>query len=131
MLATDTDETGNEIGPAMQYPVPVAVHGINIVNTIAHSDHVTSSPIPSNGWQKIAVGVTSSKGGALSVQRYLDAAASVPIGAAISATLTAATAGSVSATDGVPFAAFTVTITNTDGAAAATLSNLAILQQSA
>ena len=131
MFATDTDETGREIGPAMQYQVPASVHGINIANPIPHGGSASSEAIPSNGWQKIAVGVTSSKGGALSIQRYLDVAGTIPVGAAISTTLVAATANSVTATDGVPFLSFIVTITNTDGSAAATLSDLAVLQQSA
>jgi hypothetical protein len=114
------------VGPAAQSTVPVGVHGLNA--TVAASGNTLSNLIKSDGYKTIAVGVTSSQGGAINVQRYLDDAGLVKQGAAISATLAANTAQVCNVTDGNPFASYTVTITNTGGSTA-TLTNLAILQQ--
>lgn len=110
--------------PPLQIQVPSAVHGI--VASVPASGNVQSSLINTDGWPKAAIGVTSSQAGQIEVQRYLDDAGLVPQGAALTAALTAATAGVLNITDGVPFAAMKVMITNT-GASAATLTNLAIL----
>jgi hypothetical protein len=114
------------IGPTVQAPVPAAVHGL--ASTVAASGSITSNLIPSDGYKVIAVGVTSTQAGQIQVQRYLDDAGTVKQGPALTASLTATTAGVCNVTDGNPFASFAVTITNTGGSSA-TLTNLGILLQ--
>ena len=114
-------------GGSMQVLVPATVHAL--ASTIPLSSNITSNLILSDGMKTVAVGVKSTKTGAINVQRYLDDAGLVPQGAALTTALAANTAAVLNVTDGNPFASFTVNITNTDGAAAATLTNLAILLQ--
>lgn len=114
-------------GGAMQVIVPSSVHGL--ASTIPLSSNTISNLLFADGMQIGAVGVKSTKTGAINVQRYLDDAGTVPQGAALTAALTANTAAVVNITDGLPFASFTVQITNTDGTNPATLTNLAILLQ--
>lgn len=83
----------------------------------------TSALIQSNGYGALAVGATSSASGSISVQRYIDPEGTIPQGPALTASLSAGTAGVVNATDGVPFASFTITI------AGGTLSNVGLLLQ--
>jgi hypothetical protein len=113
-------------GPSMQAIVPASVH--NLASTIAASGNTLSNLIVTDGYKTLSVGVTSTQTGQISVQRYLDDAGTVKQGAAVTAALTANTAGVCNVTDGNPFSSYTVTITNTGGSTA-TLSNLAILQQ--
>lgn len=113
-------------GGAMQVLVPATVH--NLPATIAAGNHVTSNLIPSDGLQIGAVGVTSSQGGVVTVQRDLDDAGTVKQGAALTATLSAGVAQVLNITDGNPFASFTVDISNTGGGTA-NLTNLGILLQ--
>ena len=115
-------------GPVAQFPVSAVVHGINVTNTVPASGNVTSNLLQSDGHKILAVGVTSTQAGAINIQRYLDQAASVAQGAALTQALVAATPAVLNVTDGLPFMSFTVKITNT-GASAATLSNLVILMQ--
>jgi hypothetical protein len=114
------------LGGAMQGIVPPTVHGLPA--TIASSGNATSNLIFADGLQLIAIGLTSSQTGVLTVQRYLDDAGSVPQGAPITANLTANTAGTLNILDGVPYATFTVAVSNTGGSTA-NLTNLAILLQ--
>lgn len=81
----------------------------------------TSPLILSGGYPRIAIGATSSATGSITVQRYLDAAGTIPQGAALTQALTAATAGVLNISDGAPFQSFTVTI------AGGTLSNVGAL----
>ena len=126
---TSLGEIGNQVnpGPAMQALVPATVHGLG--TAVTHSSSITSNLIFSDGYQIVAVGVTSTKAGAINVQRYLDDAGTIKQGAALTAALTANTAQVLNVTDANPFASFTVNITNTDGSVDATLSNLGILLQ--
>lgn len=114
------------MGPSVQAQVPSAVHGLG--STITASGNTTSNLINSDGYKTLAVGATSTQGGQISVQRYLDDAGTVKQGAPVTATLMANTAQVCNVTDGNAFASYTVTITNTGGSTA-TLTNVAILQQ--
>ena len=115
------------IGPVVQQPVPSGVHGL--AGTIAASGSTVSNLLFADGYKALAVGATSTQNGQISVQRYLDDAGQVAQGAPVTSPLTANTPGVVNITDGQPFSAYKVTITNSSGSTAATLSNVAILQQ--
>jgi len=84
-----------------------------------------SDLLQSGGYTKLAVGATNSVSGSIVVQRYLDVAGTIPQGAPLTQALTAATAGVLNVTDGLPFLSFTVQITG-----AGTLSNVGALLQS-
>lgn len=84
-----------------------------------------SQIIPTGGYPRIAVTLTSSTSGTLSVQRYLDAAGTIPQGAPVTASLTAATSATLNITDLAACQSFTISVPS-----GATLSNAAVLLQS-
>ena len=96
-------------------------------SSIAASGTWTSNLLPTDGFKVIAVGVTSSQAGVLSVQRYLDTAGLVAQGPPITQAITAATPAVVNANDNAPAQSFKITITNTNGSSAATITNFACL----
>lgn len=116
-----------DVGSAAQILLTPAAMGLS--TSIAASGSVASGVIQTNGYKAFAFATTSSQAGTVSIQRYLDAAATIPQGAPLTATLTAATAAVVNATDGVPFQSAIVTVTNS-GTVAATLTNTGLLLQS-
>lgn len=118
MLAkTQTDvHTPVDSGPLVQAFLTAAQLGLTSPGT--------SPLMSSGGYPRIAVGATSSATGSISVQRYLDAAGTIPQGPALTQALSAATAGVLNVSDGAPFQTFTVTITG------GTLSNVGALLQS-
>lgn len=99
-------------------------------STIAAAGQWQSAILPADGFRALAFGATSSQAGAMSVQRFIDTAGQVPQGTATTQTLAAGVAGSVSIVDGLPFASFQITITNT-GASTATVTNFAVLMNAA
>ncbi len=113
-------------GPALQLQVPASLH--QMPSTVAAGTTASSAVIVSDGYQRIAVAVTSSQAGTLSLQRYLDQAGSIAQGAAISASLSANQPAVINATDGLPFQSLVVSVANS-GSAGASLSALVILLQ--
>ncbi len=113
------------VGPRAQYSVPLSFVA---PLTIPAGGVVTSDFIPSGGMTGIAVGATSTQAGMISVQRFLDMAATIPIGAPATASLSAGTANGLTITDGVIFLSFTVSLSNSSSAAAS-LTGLAVVQQ--
>ncbi len=116
-----------DIGSAGQLLLTPPAMGL--ATSVPASGSVSSNVIPTNGNKSFAFGVTSSQAGTVSIQRYIDFAGTIPQGPALTASLTAATAAVVNATDGVPFQAVKVTVTNS-GTAAATLTDTGFLIQS-
>lgn len=94
--------------------------------TIAAASNWLSSVVVSDGFKSISVGAKSTQTGAINIQRYIDRAGTIPVGAVITASLVANTAQWVTSNDGVAFQSFTVQITNT-GASAATITNFGVL----
>jgi hypothetical protein len=95
--------------------------------TIAASGTYQSAIIINYNGPALVVGLTSSQAGVLSLQRYADLAGTIPVGAAITQNLTAATAASVGVNDGLPYLSFAFSITNTSGSTAANVTNLSIV----
>ena len=85
-----------------------------------------SPVLPSDGFRAIVVGATSTQGGVIVITRYIDQAGTVLVPPSSQVALTAGAPNAAVVSDSVPFAAFTVTITNT-GAAVATVSNFGVL----
>jgi hypothetical protein len=126
-LRSDNLGVGGELGPSLQAALSAAILGLTA--NVPASGQLQSSVLMSNGWKFVAVGMKSTQAGALTVQRYLDAAGTIPVGAPVTASLVANTAQYVFAGgDNVPFLSYQVTVTNTSGTAA-TLSNVAGLLQ--
>ncbi len=105
-------------GPLAQVFLTAAQLGLTVPGT--------SPLILSGGYPKLAICATNSVSGSISIQRYIDQSGTIPQGAPLTLALTAATAGVLNVTDGVPFQSFTVTISG-----AGTLSNVGALLQSA
>ena len=126
MTGVASEVAGSEEGSALQWQIPSAAH--NLVGPVPNGGNILSPVIPAPGWQKGAVGLTSTQAGQISVQRYIDAAGTVPVGAPLTAALVATVANWVSWQDGVPYGSFRITVTNTGGAPA-TLTNVAVLLQ--
>lgn len=117
------------IGPVAQVDLstwsglsPTGVPGA----TIGAGSNYTSGVIQANGFKSIAVGAKSTQVGAITIQRFMDAAGLVPIGALVSASLVASTSQWATVNDGLPFRSFQFSITNTSGSSA-TLSNFAAI----
>lgn len=113
-------------GPALQYQVPAAAH--QLPTSVAAGRTASSAVIPSDGYQKIALSVTSTEAGTLTLQRYLDASGTVPQGAALQASIAAGQPALVNAVNGLPFQSLTVSVSNSGGTGA-NLTNLVVLLQ--
>jgi hypothetical protein len=126
---TDNSGVGGEPGPSLQWLMSATQLGL--AAPVPATGQLQSAVLIANGWKLFSLGLKSSQAGQISIQRFLDLAGTVPQGAAVTATLTAATAAFATVgTDGLPFASFQVSVTNTSGTPA-TLSNLQGLLQSA
>lgn len=108
-----------DAGPPVQVYIPLTGTGAPVFTA------GTSQVIPSGGYPRIAITVTSSVGGTLSVQRFLDAAGTIPQGAPVTLALTAATSGTLNIADLAPCQSFTVGVPS-----GATLTKAAVLLQS-
>lgn len=130
MVWVNSQNTGfldiRSVGPVAQ-AIPVIDP---LPTTIAAGGQWQSAILPADGFKALAVGVTSSQAGDLSVQRFIDTAGAVLQGTSTTQPLTAGAAGTVSIADGAPFASFQITITNT-GSLAATVTNFATLLNAA
>ena len=96
--------------------------------SVAAGGTASSAVIPSDGYQKIALSVTSTEAGTLTLQRYLDASGTVAQGAALQASIAAGQPALVNAVDGLPFQSLTVSVSNSGGTGA-NLTNLVVLLQ--
>lgn len=68
-----------------------------------------------NGWKSISVGAKLSVTGSITIQRWLDAAGTIPVGALITVALTAGISNWATVNDGVTFASVSVVVNNTTG----------------
>jgi hypothetical protein len=102
------------ITPPTPYPATLAGGG------------VYTSGVIQLGGNGINVAATMTQAGTLAIQRYADVAGTIPVGAAVSTTLVASTAGWTAVNDGFPAISFQVTLTNTSGSTA-TVSGMAIV----
>lgn len=136
MPLVGTEATGQYWEPVANGPVAqielvaadAALFGATLptTGTIAASSNWTSAAVISDGFKSISVGAKSTQTGAINIQRYIDRAGTIPVGAVVTAALTANTAQWASVNDGVAFQSFTVQITNT-GASAATVTGFGVL----
>lgn len=117
-------------GPLAQCDLSANAVAMPPATLSATTGSFTSGFIPSDGFKVIACGVKSSGAGALTVQRYVDAAGVFPQGAAVTAAIVAGTPLVVNVDDDLAFRSFTVTITNTSGSVA-TISNFVLLLNAA
>jgi hypothetical protein len=109
---------GSAVIPAPPTPPP---------STIVASGSWNSGVMLANGANRLAAAVTSSQNGVLTIQRYIDAAGTIPIGIAPTQAITANTLAWTWVNDGMPFLSWRVTVTNTGGSTA-NLTNVALLQ---
>ena len=110
-------------GPALQIVAPITWPA-----TIAASGTFTSTVVPTFGMPHVAVGVTLSNAGTLTMQPYLDAAGTVPAGAATTQALVAATGAVLDVNSGKVMGSMTVEIIN-GAASVGTLTHpIAVLQ---
>ena len=98
---------------------------VNLTTPVPGNGNVTSGPVNTQGLTRGAVGMKSDQAVTLSVQRYIDAAGLVPLGAAITVALAANVANSVNWTDGAPATSIVITVTNAGGTQA-NLINVAV-----
>lgn len=104
-------------GPLLQVYLTAAEIGLTAPGT--------SALIQAGGYPRIAVGATNSVAGSINVQRYLDAAGTIPQGPALTQALSAGVAGVLNVSDGAPFLSYTVNITG-----AGTVTGFGVLMQS-
>lgn len=101
------------VGPASQTQVPQNVH--NLPSSIAPNSAVNSNLIAVDGYTKVAVGLTSSQSGLLSIQRYLDPNGAVAVGAPVTLAIVAGQPVALTVNDGQMFSSFEVVLTNSSG----------------
>jgi hypothetical protein len=103
--------------------------------TIANAGQYTTGVVVSGGYKVLGIGVTSSNSGALVVTRFLDREGTIQVAAPLSTPIVAATPlivvvpNPATPADNLPFASFSVAITNTGGGIA-TITKFYILLQS-
>jgi hypothetical protein len=102
---------------------------IGISESIAASGNSVSNIIIMGGFKYFNIACKSTQAGTVSVQRYLDQAATMPVGTAITGSISANTAMNVDSVDNIPYQSMIITISNSGGSTA-TLSNCALLLQS-
>lgn len=104
------------VGPVVQTnPVPPMLPP----GSINGGANWNSGVIPSNGYCSIVAAATLAQAGTITIQRYLDIAGTIPIGAAVVTTLAAGVSGFASVSDAGFFQSFTVVVANTSGSAGA------------
>ena len=118
-------------GPIAQVDLSSSAVLGTVPSSIVASGSWTSNVTPTDGFQVIAVGVTSSQAGVLSVQRYLDIAGLVAQGGPVTQAMTAATPAVLNCSDHAPCQSFKISITNASGSTAANITNFACLLNAA
>lgn len=118
-------------GPASQvflsqYAGLKADGSLPTTGTIAAAGSYQSQAVIGAGYSKLVLGCKSSQAGVITVQRFVDEAGLVPLGAPVTATLVAATAQWLSIVDGLPFGSFSFSISNTGGSPA-TVTNFGLM----
>jgi hypothetical protein len=104
--------------------------------TIANAGQFSTGVLVSDGYKIIGVGVTSSNSGALIISRFLDREGTILVTTALSTPIVAATPlivvvpNPATPADNLPFASFTITITNTGGGSATISKFYCLLQAS-
>lgn len=107
-------------------PVPPTPFPASIENGTTYDSGI----MPTYDYEALAVSAQLSQAGSLSIQRYIDEAGTIPMGAAITQAMTADTLATVAVNDGQPALSWKVTIQNT-GSAAGDLTDAALLMQGA
>ena len=115
-----------DLGSVVQVQLTPA--NIGLSTALAGSGSNASAIVLSCGLKNFAFGITSSQTSTVSIQRYLDQAATIPVGAAITGSLTANVATYVDSVDSVPYQSFIITVANSTSSAA-TISNCLLLLQ--
>lgn len=118
-------------GPATQvflstYTGLKADGSLPTTGTIAASGSYQSQAIIGSGYSKLVIGAKSTQTGVITVQRFVDEAGQVPLGAPVTANLVANTSQWLSIVDGLPFGSFSFSISNTGGVAA-TITNFGLM----
>ncbi len=103
---------------------------INLALSVAASGTSASNIILNGGFKSFAFATKSTEAGSISIQRYLDQAATIPQGAAITASLTANTDAVANNVDGKPFQSMIITVSNSGGSTATLTNTLLLLQAS-
>lgn len=91
---------------------------IGLVTPVPATTQHNSKVILTGGLNKGSAGLASSQAGTLSVQRYVDPAGLVPLGAALTVAVVANTPVSVGWSDGLPSSSIVMSFNNTSGSAA-------------
>lgn len=118
--------TAFDAGPVLQFVVPSAT--LSLASTILANSNINSNLILTNGFKYFGFGLISTQAGTVSIQRYLDAAGTIPQGNPVTGTLVASTALTVNSIDNDPFQSIKINISNSAGSTA-TLSNVILLLQ--
>lgn len=108
---------GGNTSPVPPTPAPA---------TIAGGGNWNSGIIAANGARSVAASAELSQAGTLTLQRYIDAAGTIAIGAAVIQALSANVVGTVAVNDGLPFSSFSVVVANSSGSVG-NLTNVYIL----
>jgi hypothetical protein len=118
----------NAHGPKLEFVPGALIAELKAIVNIPLSSNYTTALYSADGFYDFVLGLTSSQAGAINFLRYIDDAGTVLVDStAPTQAIVAATPEVFKITDGVPFAAFKVQVTNTSGTTAAVLTNIAAL----
>lgn len=115
--------------PQYNTPPNKVIPSVTFPNTIPASGNWISLIIPAYRALTLVVGAKLDQTGTLKIQRYADAAGTVPVGGLLSQAMTSNVAAWTGAADGVPFSSFQIEIDNGTGTIA-NLSETAVLATS-
>lgn len=115
-------------GQAQKCQCEINATQLGFTGAVPGSGNLVSNVIQGDGYASLAYGMKSSQAGSISVQRYLDAAGTIPVGAAVTATLVANTAQWLTINDGLVYQSVIVTVANSSGTPANITNALLLFQ---
>lgn len=127
IVATQSNcNTPVDMGSPLQVQLDTEQMGLD--TTISASGSVISDIILNGGYKSFSFAAKGTQTGSISIQRYLDQEATIPMGAALTGSMTANTDTVVTNVDGKPFQSMIITVSNS-GVVASTLTNTLLLLQ--
>lgn len=124
----NTSDAGFNVGSSLQLPLLPANTFLGLGTSVPGTSSVVSALVYTGGYKTFAFGTTSSQAGSVSIQRFIDAAGLIPQGAALTVSLSSATAAVLNSVDGFPFQSLQVTVNNSAGSAATLTHTMLLLQ---
>lgn len=127
LVATQTNcNTPVDQGSPLQ--VQLLPEDIGLALTVAASGSVVSNVVLNGGYKAFSFACKGTQTGTISIQRYIDQEATIPMGSAITGSMSANTDTVVTNVDGKPFQSMIITVSNSGGSTSTLTNTLLLLQ---